>query len=170
MLDDDSEVLIDSLSEGRRRLLRKLAVGLPAVWVAPLVASVTLPLHAYSSGQVAIADFRLSESEFTIGGSSNSWQCDVSNTGEDCPGIVLQTWIDQNATYRAAGGASANCGLGSGIVPAGGCTHNGSSNANDTTSAGSGSLAAGAAFLRVELKLNGDVIDVVNEPITLVEP
>jgi uncharacterized protein YjbI with pentapeptide repeats len=123
------------------------------------------------SGTVADIDsIILSSTTLTIEGASVAYTADISNvTGSSMSPVVLQAYIEQPGASRAAGGLQVNCGL-TGLLPPGNCNISFSLNANNTSSAGSGTLVAGPATARFELRLGASVIDTLTVPITLQVP
>jgi hypothetical protein len=106
-----------------------------------------------------------------IGGPGISYSFDLINTGATLsPFVVVQGWIDQPGASRAAGGAQVSCGAGTGVLPSGTCPYSGSLASNNTASAGYGTLTAGPATGRIELKVDNVVIDTITVSITLTAP
>ena len=114
-----------------------------------------------------IGSINLSTTTLTIDGPSAFYTANLrNNTGGPLSLAVLQAYIEQPGASRAAGGLQLNCDT-TGVLPPGDCAVSFSLGANNTTSAGSGTLVAGPATARFDLKLNGDVIDTFTVPITL---
>lgn len=88
--------------QSRRRVLKGLAVTLPATWATPMVKSVLLPAHAQTSGICGIYAASLENPSYT-GGSDNLRIC-----ADVCNGSAFQ------ATYP---GGTTLCTKRTGTVP-----------------------------------------------------
>ena len=105
------------------------------------------PLPTYSITSLTLAD-----NTVPIGGVGGSYTATLRNLGAAVSNVVVQGYIVQGATRRAAGGSVVNCGAGSGILPNGNCTMSFSVVASNTT-AGSGTLIPGIATFELDLKV-----------------
>lgn len=171
-------------SESRRKLLKSIAVGsgaiyagrnLPESWSRPVVDAVVLPAHAQTSppGVTGITDLRLASTTLTIGGPSVAYEIDLNNaTGTTLSVLSVQGIIQQGVASRAAGGFlvgfSTSCNGGAvGELPPGSCTQAFTLIASNST-AGSGTLVAGAADALLELRDDGVLIDQRTIGVTLI--
>ncbi len=131
-----------------------------------VVATFTVPLTLVSSAPTMTAPTPSSTSA-TIDGASVTYSTILNNPGLSQSNVLLQGWIDQAATRRAAGGAMVMCGAGVGVLPTGTFTVQESMVASNATG-GNGTLVAGPATLEVQLIQNSVVLDTKTVPITLV--
>lgn len=102
-----------------------------------------------SDGQTAFDGSTLS-----IEGPIVNYIATIQNPGSaigngDLP-VVLQNWIQQGKTRRAAGGTDLTC-ASLGILPNGTCVQNWGASANDIQNSGTGTFTAGSATLVIEL-------------------
>jgi hypothetical protein len=105
-----------------------------------------------------------------IGGASTSYTATLQNTGPKYSDVVIQGWIDQGATRRAAGGFSIFCeGYPAGMIDTGTCPVGGSIVASNAT-AGTGTLVSGAATVELQVISRGTVLNTVFLPVTLFNP
>ena len=128
--------------------------------------------HVAFDAPPSIDSVNLSTSVLTIGGAGASYTATFRNSssnpiGDSTAPVIFQAYIEQPGASRAAGGAQVFCGAAIGVLPPGGCTGTFSISANNTTSAGSGTLVDGPAMAIIELKLGTEVIDTITVPITL---
>jgi len=124
-------------------------------------------IHAAPFVNSSINDVSLNTTNLTIDGPLAFYTASISNdTGGPLSPVSLQTYIEQPGASRAAGGLQVNC-VGAGVLPPGGCDVSFSLGANNTTSAGSGTLIAGPATARFDLIQGGTVIGRFTVPITL---
>ena len=83
--------------------------------------------------------------------------------------VILQGWVQQGQTRRAAGGTDLTCAA-IGTLPNGTCVQNSGASANDIQSAGAGTFVAGNATLVLELwqgSVGGTLLVSKSIPITL---
>jgi hypothetical protein len=84
--------------------------------------------------------------------------------------VILQGWVQQGTTRRAAGGTVLTC-ASQGVLPSGTCVQNGGASPNDIQAAGSGTFAVGSATLVLELWSgsvgSGTLLATKSIPITL---
>ena len=120
----------------------------------------------------SITNVTFSSTNLEIEGPTVSYTAELSNvTGITlAPATVVQGWIDQGTASRAAGGTQVFCGAGTGEFPPGSCSIPFSLGANNTTSAGTGTLVPGPATARLELIVDGIVFYTFRAPITLSAP
>jgi len=100
--------------------------------------------------------FTPAATNFTIDGAGVSYSATIQNDGSPLSGIIAQLWVTQGTTFRAAGGASVDCGGALGDLPTGSCTITGTAFANNG-GAGAGTLTAGAAVLELDLRMSPGV-------------
>jgi hypothetical protein len=85
--------------------------------------------------------------------------------------VILQNWVQQGKTRRAAGGTDLTCAT-QGVLPSGSCVQNWGASANDVQSSGTGVLSAGSATLILELWQgsvgDGTLLATKSIPITLI--
>ena len=117
-------------------------------------------------GAPTITGVTLGSSTISIDGST-TYDAALFNPGSTLTNVVLQGYILQGATNRAAGGANVNCsGTLDGILPSGGCTaswHVIVSNSNG----GSGTLVPGPATFQLDLIQGTTILDSETASITL---
>ena len=124
-------------------------------------------IHAAPFTNSNINYVSLNTTNLTIDGPLAFYTANISNnSGGSLSPVSLQTYIEQPGASRAAGGLTVSCG-GTGVLPPGGCDVSFSLNANNTTSAGSGTLIPGPATARFDLIQGGTVIGTFAVPITL---
>lgn len=105
-----------------------------------------------------------------VGGPTTSYAATLVNSGPKYSDVVLQGWIDQGTTRRAAGGFTIFCdGYPPGMIDTGACPVSGSIVASNTT-AGTGTLVAGAATVELQVISAGTVLTTVFLPVTLTSP
>jgi hypothetical protein len=112
-------------------------------------------------------------STLTIDGSNVSFIATIQNPGSalgssNAP-VILQNWVQQGDTRRAAGGTVLTC-ASQGVLPNGMCVQNWSALANDIQSSGGGTFTAGSATLILELwqgSVEGTLLATKSIPITL---
>jgi len=151
-----------------------------ASWVLGALPGVnTLKAEALASGSpqtftatgvpgVQLVSVLLNSTTLIIGGPNVSYTATVINgTGTTLSSVVLQGFVDQGGTSRAAGGVVALCGAGDGVLPPGTCSFTFSTLASNTT-AGTGLLLPGAATARFQLLQGNTVLDTFTVPVTLV--
>ena len=117
----------------------------------------------------------LSTTTATIGGTPVPYTVDMTNfTGSALSTVFVQAFVDQPGASRAAGGSNVLCGLASGILPPGSCSFGRILVPSNAPAAGSGTLTAGPATARIELRIfdgvNTITLDTVTLPITLINP
>ena len=153
-----------------------------ASWVLGALPGVnTLKAEALASGSpqtftatgvpgVQLVSVLLNSTTLIIGGPNVSYTATVINgTGTTLSSVVLQGFVDQGGTSRAAGGVVALCGAGDGVLPPGTCSFTFSTLASNTT-AGTGLLLPGAATARFQLLQGNTVLDTFTVPVTLLAP
>src|SRR3989442_979007 len=119
---------------------------------------------------VQLVSVLLNSTTLIIGGPNVSYTATVINqTGTTLSSVVLQGFVDQGGTSRAAGGVVALCGAGDGVLPPGTCSFTFSTLASNTT-AGTGLLLPGAATARFQLLQGNTVLDTFTVPVTLLAP
>jgi hypothetical protein len=107
---------------------------------------------------------------FGVGASPTSYTATLVNSGPKYSNVVLQGWIDQGTTRRAAGGFTISCeGYPLGMIDTGTCPVGGSIVASNTT-AGTGTLVAGSATLELQVISAGTVLNTMFLPVTLTSP
>jgi hypothetical protein len=105
-----------------------------------------------------------------IGGATIPYTATFVNSGPKYSDVVLQGWIDQGTTRRAAGGFSIFCeGYPSGMIDTGTCPVGGSIVASNSTS-GNGTLVSGSATFELQVISRGTVLNTVFLPVTLINP
>lgn len=115
-----------------------------------------------------IEDIELDSTLLVIGGSSVPYSIVLSNPTDTTLSVVaVQAFIEQSGATRAAGGAQVSgCGASLGELAPGECTHSFNISASNTN-AGSGTLEAGPATARFELREDGVVIDQIEVDVAL---
>jgi len=93
----------------------------------------------------------LSTSVLTIGGAPVSYSVTIHNVGSTLPLVVMQAYLIQGTTYRAAGGTQVICTATRGELPSGDCTFSFIVSAANGAAAGNGNLVAGLATLNLQL-------------------
>ena len=131
-----------------------------------------------------IQSLTLASTTLAIGGAGTTYTATVLNPAGSAigrawptlPNVVLQGWIVQGTTVRAAGGTVITCPSGppsGGVLPAGTCTTGFSVGASNSGS-GNGTLVAGSATFRLDLKQQGSgpefIYDSKTIPVTLTSP
>lgn len=119
---------------------------------------------------LGISSLTLSSTTLVIEGAADGWTATINNPGSALHGVVLQGYITQGSTQRAAGGAQLNCGGGLGVLPTGVCTFTFAASASNAN-AGTGTLVPGAATFQLQLIQSGTpstVIDTKTVAVTLV--
>jgi len=142
-----------------------------------IVDTKTVPVTLISAaGHVTVTSVTVNPQSFAIDGPSTTVTVVLNNaTGAPVSGLRLAELITQTLgpASRAAGGVSLSCGSGDGVMPIGNCTMLLSASASNSA-AGTGTLAAGAATLEVDLVQstpNGDVtVDSKTTSVTLLAP
>jgi hypothetical protein len=103
--------------------------------------------HTLPTGTLpTITSVQLAHTTFTIEGDAVSSAVTIENTGFLIPVVILQAWIKQGDTWRAAGGPAFNCGGEPNELPTGSCTLQANPFASNSA-AGEGTLVPGAAVL-----------------------
>ena len=92
----------------------------------------------------------LSPTKLTIGGDAATATAVIQNPANSLQGVLLQGWIVQGQTRKAAGGTLVTCGSNVGVLPPGTCTMTVSASASNSA-AGTGTLVAGAATFELDL-------------------
>lgn len=122
------------------------------------------------TGPPSITSLELASTTLTIGGASTSFTTVLSNPGATTSGVFLQGYVVQSPAERAAGGTTIQCTDTNGELPTGSCTESFSVRASNT-GAGTGTLVAGAASYRLELRRQTEggyeVLDTESVPVTL---
>jgi hypothetical protein len=113
-----------------------------------------------------ISALSLTSTSLYLDGPLGSDQITLQNAGPSLSGVVLQGWINQGTTRRAAGGSVAVCGSTPGVLPNGTCTMTADVVASNT-GAGTGLLVLGAATFELDLTVNGTVVGTKTVAITL---
>jgi hypothetical protein len=85
-----------------------------------------------------------------IDGPATNYTATIQNPASSMQGVLLQGWIVQGATKRAAGGTLVTCGSGVGVFPPGTCSMTSSAGASNSSS-GNGTLVPGAATFELQL-------------------
>ena len=106
----------------------------------------------------------------TIDGPFISYSAVVKNPGASVANVVLQGSLSQGTTQHAAGGATIDCGAGSGVLPTGIFTVGGSLGASSNPNSGSGTFVPGPATFLLQLKVNGSIVYSTTATVTLVRP
>jgi hypothetical protein len=119
----------------------------------------------------SIVSISLESTTFAIDGTAVGYTAVVYNpTTSSLSTVVLQATIEagfaEGAAVRSANGTQVTCGASAGVLPPGSCTFDFTAAASNFA-AGSGTLQAGPATLKFELKQNGTVIDTKTIAITL---
>lgn len=96
--------------------------------------------------------FQPAQTTLAIEGAGVSYTATIQNPGGALSGIAVQMWVKQGSAWRAAGGASVNCGGALGELPNGTCNVQGSAFASNDGTAGAGTLVAGPAVLEINLR------------------
>lgn len=148
----------------------------PRRWTQ-VTKSVTFTATGLASSLPTITSLVLSTPTIVIGGSGGTFTATLLNPGTaTLSTVVLQGWIEQGSARRASGGAQVTCGSAAiGELPPGTCTDEFSFSADNTSSAGTGTLIPGPATFVLELKqqlaAQPEVIfDTESLPITLAAP
>ena len=128
------------------RLLQSSAGGTPTV-----LDTKTIKVTLTTAGAVSIADLQLAFSSMEIDGTQlNAYTVTLGNTtGTDRSLYVIQNYVVQGSVVHAGGGAQVCPGL-TGVVPAGGCTFDWHTFAQNSLGE-PGTLVAGPATLRIDL-------------------
>jgi hypothetical protein len=115
----------------------------------------------------------LAPTTLLIDGAAATATAVIQNPANSLQGVLLQGWIVQGQTRRAAGGIVVSCGSNAGVLPPGTCTMNVSASASNSA-AGTGTLVAGAATFELDLlQTSGSTsttFDVETVAITLTVP
>lgn len=114
-----------------------------------------------------IQSLTLSVGSVFIDGPFVNYSAAVKNPGASLSNVVLQGFVNQGTSQHAAGGASVDCGAGTGVLPTGVFTLAGSLGASDSAISGSGAFVPGAATFLLQLKVNGAVVYSTTLAITL---
>jgi len=127
-------------------LLQSTAGGSPTV-----LDTKTIKVTLTAVGAVFIADLQLQFTSMEIDGTQlNAYTVTLGNTtGTDRSLYAIQNYVVQGSVVHAAGGAQVCPGL-TGVVPAGGCTFDWHTFAQNSLGE-PGTLVAGSATLRIEL-------------------
>jgi len=147
---DNSAAGSGTLSAGNAKLVISLLQasggGTPTA-----IDTKTIKVTLTEAGSVFIADLQLHFASMEIDGTQlNSYTMTLGNTtGADRSLYVIQNYVVQGAVVHAAGGANVCPGL-TGVVPAGGCTFDWHTFAQNSLGE-PGTLVAGPATLRIEL-------------------
>jgi hypothetical protein len=117
---------------------------------------------------ITIDAVSLSSTTVSIGGEVTYTATVTNHTSSTLSATILQGWIYQGSTIRAAGGLSVDCGAGVGELPPGSCEVSFTLGASNSGS-GTGTLVPGAATARWELKhgLTNALYDVFTMAVTL---
>lgn len=99
---------------------------------------------------VSIASVSLPNNVLPIDGNSVGYTATVTNTGSTFSGAIVQGWIVQGSSRRAAGGLQVDCHAGTGVLPNGTCQVSFTAVASNGTS-GNGTLVPGGATLELDL-------------------
>lgn len=125
------------------------------------------------AGELELTDVDPASTTLVINGTGVGYTATIDNsTGSVQTDVVLQAWIEQGATRRAAGGLVVSCGGQSlGDVPPGTCSESFTYRASDQApTAGTGTFTPGAAMAVFELKVGNVVVDEVRLEVTLQAP
>ncbi|MCB9689364.1 MAG: hypothetical protein H6735_30280 [Alphaproteobacteria bacterium] len=118
-----------------------------------------------------IEDVQLETDVYSIDGPNARYTVTIRN---DDPitydEVVYQAWFEQGAAARAACGAKVTCSRRVGELPADRSCRNGFVIGTNDHAAGHGSLVPGPALARIDLSVEGRVVDTVVLPITLIAP
>jgi len=120
-----------------------------------------------------IVDVTMASTTLTIDGGLVPYTVTFNNTGVERTEAVLQGWIRQGTTYRAAGGIVLQCQapVPAGTLPGGDCTASDYASAyNAPPTAGNGDLVPGPAVFELHLEVGASsrVIAGFTVPITLI--
>lgn len=120
---------------------------------------------------LAISELAIAPSSIRIGGASAQFTAVISNAQASArSGLAVQGTIVQGAASRAAGGTLLACPSASpGTLPVGLCPASFSVSAGNSAS-GSGTLVAGPATYRLELRSEATVLATAELPVTLLAP
>jgi adhesin/invasin len=134
------------------------------------VATDTIEIAIVPAG-LAIAGLAVTPSSIRIGGASAQFTARLSNTQASArSALALQGTIVQGAASRAAGGTLLACpAVPAGTLPVGLCTATFAVTASNTAS-GTGTLVAGPATYRLELRSEAVVHATAEVPVTLLAP
>lgn len=105
-----------------------------------------------------------------LGGLPGSYTATLQNQAASISGVDVQGWLSQSGTNtarRAAGGASVQCGSGSGVLPTGTCTVSNAITASNRAE-GAGTLEPGPAMFELDLRVNGILVSLDSVPVTLI--
>jgi hypothetical protein len=131
------------------------------------VAAEGITLQTLPAGDPQITDLLLNSMELVIEGPGVGYTATIDNPGPPLSDVVVQAYISQGETDKAAGGVVASCPLPNGQVPTGECQHSWAAYASNSFT-GPGTLVPGPAELRVELWQSGTRLDSYAVDITLV--
>ena len=118
----------------------------------------------------AIASLTLASTTLAIDGPGTTWTASLQNPAKSLQGVLLQGYIVQGTTRRAAGGLQVSCGSATGVLPPGTCTINFATSASNAGS-GTGALTPGAATFELNMIQSGapsTTLDTKTVGITLV--
>ena len=125
------------------------------------VAITLLPNHPL------ITAIALSRDSAFIDGRTTPFTATLENPGTSHSGMVIQGWMLQGTTLRAANGTVISCGSGQGVLPTGTCTVSFELSASNSAG-GNGTFVPGAATFELDLRdSTGAVIDKATKAITL---
>ena len=147
----------------------------PRRWTQ-VTKSVTFTATGLTSATPTITSLVLSTPTIVLEGTGGTYTTTLYNPGSTISDVVLQGWIEQGTARRAAGGKLISCAsVPLGNLPTGTCTDGFSFSANNTSSAGTGTLVPGPATFVLELKRQPGtgpevIYDTEAAPITLGAP
>lgn len=136
--------------------------------VTTILDTKTIPITLVANTP-SIVSISLASTTLVIDGARVNYTAIVYNpTGASLSNVFVQGLIEQGTAFKGAGGAVLGCVVTSGEMPPGSCVVSftvGASNAG-----GVGTLVAGAATFRLELRQGSALLDAKTVEVTLIDP
>lgn len=110
----------------------------------------TRTLNITLVGSPRISALSLTSDTLPIGGPGTTYTATIDNPAGTLQNVLLQGWINQGATRRAANGFSVSCGAATGLLPPGTCTVSYTTAASNAAS-GTGTLVPDTATFELDL-------------------
>jgi hypothetical protein len=138
--------------------------------VETILDTKTIPITLVANTP-SIVSISVTAPSLQINGPRSTYTAVVYNpTGATLTGVVVQEFIDQDpATSRPAGGVVLTCTATNGEMPPGSCVVSFTVGAQNS-GLGTGTLVAGAARFRLELRQGSTLLDTKTVPVTLTGP